>query len=158
MTLQAIKQMPLSLPAAPKTEVRTQFGGLCYRMRDGKPEILLVTSRGSGRWIIPKGWPMPGRTPADMVLREAWEEAGVRGVAHGVALGLYSYTKAVGPERGVPCLVMVYPVQVESMAARFPEAGQRRHKWLRPKKAAKRVGESELAHLIRSFDPRKLGL
>ena len=158
MTLQTIKQIPLSLPAAPKSEVRTQFGALCYRLRDGRPEVLLVTSRGSGRWIIPKGWPIPGRTPAGMVLQEAWEEAGVRGHAHNVALGLYSYTKAVGPDRGMPCLVMVYPVEVRSLAARFPEAGQRRHKWMRPKKAAKYVDEHELAHLIRSFDPRKLGL
>lgn len=158
MTLLTIKQIPLSLPAAPKSEVRTQFGALCYRLRDGKPEVLLVTSRGSGRWIIPKGWPIPGRTPAGMVLQEAWEEAGVRGQVHNVVLGLYSYRKTVGPDRGMPCLVMVYPVEVRSLAARFPEAGQRRHKWLRPKKAAKCVEERELAHLIRSFDPRRLGL
>ncbi|HKL54507.1 MAG TPA: NUDIX hydrolase [Roseovarius sp.] len=158
MTLHTIKQMPLSLPAAPKTEVRTQFGGLCYRMRDGEPEILLVTSRGSGRWIIPKGWPMPGRTPTEMVLQEAWEEAGVHGTAHNLALGLYSYTKDMEPDRGLPCLVMVYPVLVKSLAADFPEAGQRRSKWMRRKKAARKVNEPELAHIIRNFEPRKLGL
>ncbi|WP_297772199.1 NUDIX hydrolase [uncultured Roseovarius sp.] len=158
MTLQTTNQMPLALPAAPKTEVRTQFGALCYRMRSGKPEVLLVTSRGSGRWIIPKGWPIPGLTPAEMSLQEAWEEAGVRGVAHNLALGLYSYTKEIGLERGLPCLVMVYPVRVTSLSAHFPEAGQRRHKWMRPKKAAKRVDETELAHLISGFEPRKLGL
>jgi len=93
-----------------------------------------------------------------MVLKEAWEEAGVRGIAHSMALGLYSYTKEVEPDRGLPCLVMIYPILVKSLAEDFPEAGQRRSKWMRRKKAAKRVDESELAHIIRSFDPRKLGL
>lgn len=119
MTLQTIKQIPLRLPAAPKTEVRAQFGGLCYRMRDGEPEILLVTGRGSGRWTIPKGWPMPGRTPTAMVQKEAWDEAGVRGIAHSMTLGLYSHTKEVEPDRGLSCLVMIYPVLVKSLADAF---------------------------------------
>ncbi len=158
MSLQAILQMPLALPAAEKTEVRTQFAALCYRMVRDKPEILLITSRGSGRWIVPKGWPMPGKTPANIALAEAWEEAGVRGRAYEHCLGVYSYTKAVGPERGLPCLAMVYPIRVKTLAGKYPEAGQRKQKWLRPKKAAARVAEPELAHIIRAFDPHQLGL
>ncbi|SFN59206.1 8-oxo-dGTP pyrophosphatase MutT, NUDIX family [Roseovarius lutimaris] len=158
MRLQAIPQLPLALPAATKTEVRTQFAALCYRMVRNKPEILLITSRGSGRWIVPKGWPMAGKTPAEIAELEAWEEAGVRGRAYEHCLGAYSYTKAIGPERGLPCLAMVYPVRVKTLAGKFPEAGQRKHKWLRPKKAAARVDEPELAHIIRVFDPHRLGL
>ncbi|MDT8328627.1 MAG: NUDIX hydrolase [Roseovarius sp.] len=158
MSLQAIQQLPLALPAATKTEVRTQFAALCYRMVRDRPEILLITSRGSGRWIMPKGWPMAGKTPAQVALTEAWEEAGVRGRAYDTCLGVYSYTKTIGPDRGLPCLVMVYPVRVKTLARSYPESGQRKHKWLRPKKAAARVAEPELAHLIRSFDPHRLGL
>lgn len=158
MTLLRLKQLPLALPAVAKTEIRTQFAALCYRMVDKKPEILLITSRGTGRWILPKGWPASGCTPAAMALREAWEEAGVEGRVHDTCLGLYSYSKTVGPDRGLPCVAMVYPVRVKSLSNQFPEAGQRRLKWFRPKKAAARVAEPELARIIRSFDPKKLGL
>lgn len=158
MTFQIPKQLPLALPAVAKTEIRTQFAALCFRMVDKKPEILLITSRGAGRWILPKGWPGSGRTPAAMALREAWEEAGVQGRVHDICLGLYSYSKTIGPDRGQPCIAMVYPVQVRSQSVRFPEAGQRRLKWFRPKKAATRVAEPELARIILGFDPQKLGL
>ena len=70
-----IKQLPISLHGAQKHELRTQFAALCYRLRRGKVQILLVTSRGSKRWIVPKGWPMEAKTPAASALQEAWEEA-----------------------------------------------------------------------------------
>ncbi|WP_417726090.1 NUDIX hydrolase [Roseovarius sp.] len=150
--------MPLSLPPTPKTEIRTQFAALCFRMVRNKPEILLITSRGSGRWILPKGWPAPDRTPAEMALREAWEEAGVQGRVYDTCLGLYSYAKTIGNDRDLPCVGLVYPVRVKSQTAHFPEAGQRRLKWFRPKKAAAQVREPELTAIIRNFNPQKLGL
>ena len=156
MTLQSIKQLPLSLQAARKTDVRTQFAALCYRITRDKPEVLLITSRTSRRWIVPKGWPMDGKTPCQCALQEAWEEAGVRGRTRDLCLGLFSYHKAIGPEQGVPCGAMVYPVKVKGLAADFPERGQRRRKWFRPRKAAERVEEPELAEILRRFDPKLL--
>jgi len=157
MTRLEIKQAPIALLNAQKSDVRTQFAAICYRMTGGKPEILLITSRGTGRWIIPRGWPMDGVTPADCALTEAWEEAGVRGKVYDQCLGLYSYHKAIGPERGVPCVAMVYPVRVKSLATDFPEAGQRKRRWFRPKKAAALVAESELSQIIRNFHPGLFG-
>ncbi|MEN9850080.1 MAG: hypothetical protein RL128_243, partial [Pseudomonadota bacterium] len=58
---------------------RTQYGALCWRMHRGKVEVLLITSRDTGRWVIPKGWPIDGLAPAQTAAREAWEEAGVEG-------------------------------------------------------------------------------
>ena len=69
-----IKQLPISLRGAAKSDVRTQFAALCYRIKRGKVQVLLVTSRRTKRWIVPKGWPMEGRTPADSAAQEAWEE------------------------------------------------------------------------------------
>lgn len=158
MSLQSTTQVPISLHSAAKSDVRTQFAALCYRIVKDKPEILMITSRGTGRWIIPKGWPMDGKTPAESALIEAWEEAGVRGRSYDRCLGLYSYRKTIGPERGLPCAAMVYPIEVESLAEQYPECEQRRRKWLRPKKAAQRVEEPELAHIMRSFDPHMLKL
>ena len=63
MTAPMIKQLPITVNSARKTDVRTQFAALCWRVMDGKVQILLITSRGSGRWIVPKGWPMDGQTP-----------------------------------------------------------------------------------------------
>ncbi len=95
MTLQSVKQKPISLMNSDKRDVRTQFAGLCYRMVGGKPEILLITSHRSGRWILPKGWPIDGKTPAEGAMTEAWEEAGVIGKVSPKCLGLYSYHKEI---------------------------------------------------------------
>ena len=153
MTLQTMEQLPLTLPNAGKRDVRTQFAALCYRISKKKPEVLLITSRESGRWIVPKGWPMEGKTPAECAMIEAWEEAGVRGEVTGGCLGLFSYYKSI-ERNGLPCVAMVYPVLVTNLEDKFPEAGQRRRKWFRLKKASDKVDEAELAHLLRNFDPR----
>lgn len=156
MTVQTTTQAPISLPEGGKRDLRTQFAALCYRVVKGKVEILLVTSRRSKRWIIPKGWPMDGRTPGESALIEAWEEAGVQGKVHDRCLGLFSYRKTVAPSRDLPCVAMVYPVRVKALSDKYPEAGERKRRWMRPKKAASLVEDPELAHLIRSFDPRQL--
>ena len=156
MTLPKIKQEPINLRSAAKSDVRTQFAALCFRVKNDKTQILLITSRGSGRWIIPRGWPMDNKTPSQAALTEAWEEAGVKGKAYEISLGLYSYTREIGDEGSVPCVAMVYPVKVKSLEKKFPEAGQRKRSWLGVDKAAERVDERELANIIRSFDPGKL--
>ncbi|EEB83679.1 NUDIX hydrolase [Roseobacter sp. GAI101] len=149
-----IKQLPISIPGARKGDVRSQFAALCYRVRRGKVQVLLITSRGSKRWIVPKGWPMNGQTPAKAALQEAWEEAGVTGRSVGGCLGVYSYDKTLPDKQVIPVVVLLYPVEVKALAKKFPEAGQRRRKWVSRKKAMKMVSEPELGRLIRDFDPR----
>lgn len=149
-----MKQLPISLQGARKGEVRTQFAALCYRVRQGKVQVLLITSRGAKRWIVPKGWPMDAKTPGAAAAREAWEEAGVRGRVTGGCLGVYSYIKAVDDTEQLPVIAMLYPIEVQMLADKYPEAGQRRRKWMSRKKAAKLVSEPELARMIRDFDPR----
>lgn len=150
-----IKQLPISLAGARKRDVRTQFAALCYRIKKNKVQILMITSRGTQRWIVPKGWPIDGLTPADCALEEAWEEAGVRGASDGRCLGIYSYSKDADDLGELPCLAMVYAVQVQALATTFPEAGQRKRKWMSRKKAARVVDEPELARILRDFDPRE---
>ncbi|WP_299502714.1 NUDIX hydrolase [uncultured Roseobacter sp.] len=149
-----IKQLPISLSGARKRDVRTQFAALCYRVRKGKIQVLMITSRGTQRWIVPKGWPMDGRTPAESAMQEAWEEAGVRGKSDGRCLGIYSFSKDADDLGALPCLAMVYAVEVEHLADEFPEAGQRKRSWMSRKKAARLVEEPELASILRDFDPR----
>lgn len=134
-----------------QTTTRTQHGALCWRMHRGGLQVLLVSSRDTGRWIIPKGWPIDGLSAPETALREAWEEAGVTGVADPMCLGLYSYDKVMGPDRTVPCIVTVYAVQVTRLRRRFPERKERRRKWFAPKKAAGKTDEPELRALIAAF-------
>ncbi len=115
--------------------------------------MLLITSRDTGRWVIPKGWPMRNRTEAEAAAREAWEEAGLRGEVGHRSLGVYTYRKVLGPKLATPCVVRVYPLEAREVLRKFPETGQRRAKWFSPAKAARKVSEHELAALIRDFDP-----
>ncbi|MEM6303235.1 MAG: NUDIX hydrolase [Pseudomonadota bacterium] len=149
-----IKQLPISLHGGQKGEVRTQFAALCWRVKKGKVQVLLITSRGTKRWIVPKGWPMDGKTPAESAAREAWEEAGVNGKPNSAPLGVYSYAKVAADEDDLPCLAMLYTVEVKSLAKHYPERSQRRRRWMSRKEAARRVAEPELARMIRDFDPR----
>ena len=131
----------------------TQVAALCYRMRKGKPQVLMVTSRDTGRWILPKGWTMKGKTGSEAAAIEAWEEAGVQGKIASEPVGVYSYLKLRDKAPDLPCMVLVYPLCVEKLSARFPEHRQRRLKWMGRTKASKSVREPELAALLRSFDP-----
>ena len=154
MTQQNIKQAPIALRSRRKTDLRTHFAALCYRVVKDKPEFLMVTSRGTGRWIIPKGWPADGKTPTESALKEAWEEAGVKGRVTGPCLGLFSYLKRLPEGDGLPCVAMVYPVRVKALADDYPEKKQRKRRWMSAKKAAARVEDPELAQIIRVFDPK----
>lgn len=154
LTAPMIKQLPLSFGKGHKTDVRTQFAALCYRVKNDKVQVLLVTSRRTGRWILPKGWPINHKTPSESAAQEAWEEAGVVGSADPRPLGLFSYTKFFDGDPDLPCVAMVYAVRVISLEHDFPEAGQRKREWVSRKKAAALVGEPELARILRDFDPR----
>lgn len=135
---------------------RTQFGALCWRTSRGRTEVLLVTSRETGRWVIPKGWPITGLEPAEVAAREAWEEAGAKGSAGPHCLGFFTYDKvldrAADPVE-VPCVVAVFPMRVTHRDKVFPEVRERRVKWFTPDRAATKVDEPELQTLIAGFTP-----
>lgn len=140
-----------------KHVTRTQYGALCYRKaKNKKAKVLLVTSRRTGRWIIPKGWPIKGKSPAQSALREAFEEAGVKGNTFDKCLGHFDYGKRIGDEKILHCVVEVYPVKVDSLTSKFPEYAQRRRKWVSLDKAVKQLSDSALKPIIRKFNPKHL--
>ncbi|MBD3765809.1 MAG: NUDIX hydrolase [Rhodobacterales bacterium] len=136
-----------------QTLLRTQYGALCWRIKKGRVQVLMVTSRDTGRWVIPKGWPVTGLGPAESAAREAWEEAGVRGRTDAVCLGVYDYPKMLADGRALPCQVAVYPLQVDRLARKFPERKQRKRHWFTPEKAALRVDDPGMAAILRGFAP-----
>jgi 8-oxo-dGTP pyrophosphatase MutT (NUDIX family) len=127
-----------------------QYAALPYRVRDGL-ELLLITSRETGRWVLPKGWPMKGKKAHAAAAREALEEAGLKGKIGKRALGAYSYGKRLSNGAVLACTVEVYPLAVERQLKRWPEKGQRTSKWFSPSEAANQVEEPELAALIEAF-------
>ena len=131
---------------------RTQYGALPYEIGPkGRLRVLLVTSRGTGRWIIPKGWPMRFHRPHKAAAREAFEEAGVLGRTSRKSIGTDAYMKTADDGEVFPCRVTVFPMVVTDVGAVWPEEGQRRRRWFTPEQAAKRVDEPELQKILRDF-------
>lgn len=129
-----------------------QVAALVYRFHDGRLEVLVITSRGTGRWIIPKGWPQVGRTLSQAALREAYEEAGIRGAVALQPIGSYTYEKNdLPPDANGAFMVDVFPVHFSHQEKNFPERGERQGEWVTPEEAAERVDEPELKVILRSF-------
>lgn len=127
-----------------------QVAAVPVRWRDGKPEILLVTSRTTKRFIVPKGWPMKGKSARQAALIEAREEAGVIGVTRKEPLGAYRYWKRLS-DAFVLIEVVAYLLNVESTVDEWDESPERQRAWLAPGDAASLVDEPELASLIRAI-------
>ena len=128
-----------------------QAAALCLRKGVSGTEVLLVSSLNTKRWIVPKGWPMEGRSLAEAAAQEAWEEAGVRGTLYPKAEGDFAYRKMVKDGIPVSCRCQAYRIDVEELADDWPEQGRRKRQWFSPKAAAKRVEEPELKALLRKL-------
>lgn len=138
------------LPPGAGWDLRDQIAALPWRMGEGI-EILLVSSRETRRWIIPKGWPVKGKKPHRAAELEAYEEAGLEGKIEKIPFGVYHYSKRLGSGAEQPCRVDVYPLKVVKQYKKWPEKGQRELRWLPAAEAAASVNEAELATLIRAF-------
>jgi 8-oxo-dGTP pyrophosphatase MutT (NUDIX family) len=126
-----------------------QYAALPYRRRtDGIFEVMLVTSRDTGRWVIPKGWPIRGLRPPDSAAREAMEEAGLTGRIGDRSLGFYHYEKRLADGSAVPCAVETFAFEVEEQFASWPEQDQRHTQWFELQQAADAVQEPELSAMI----------
>ncbi|GGD92647.1 hypothetical protein GCM10011390_09230 [Aureimonas endophytica] len=131
-----------------------QYGALPYRIgQDGEIEVLLVTTRGTGRWIVPKGWPMRLLPPHKAAAREAFEEAGVIGKPRRKAVGSFDYDKLTDDGSMIRCTVRVFPLKVERLEENWREALQRRRQWFGRSEAADLVEEPELKDILRSYSP-----
>ena len=128
---------------------RQQVGALCVRRADdGSQQVLLITSRGSGRWVIPKGWPTKRLKDHKAAAREAEQEAGVLGKVKSKPIGNYTYPKTDGAS-AQSLRVAVFQLSVRRERRRWPERDERRRAWFPVHKAAKEVSEPELRTLIR---------
>ncbi|NKL37604.1 NUDIX domain-containing protein [Rhizobium leguminosarum bv. viciae] len=128
-----------------------QYGALCFRNTPKGPQVLLITTRETRRWMIPKGWPISGLKPRKVAEREAWEEAGVIGRAKKKPFGEFLYDKLMQDGTGARPVVAVFLLEVRRSRKRFPEMAQRDSVWLTPIEAARRVEEPDLERLLLKF-------
>lgn len=140
-----LRNLLLGLGLGPRPP-EPQVGAIPYAVKDGAVAILLITSRGSGRWICPKGGIMDDLGPAASAAEEAWEEAGVRGVL-GDPAGSYRGVKERNGLRR-PLQVTMYPLRVEAQADDWPEKGERERRWVPASEAVRLVGDRGLARLV----------
>ncbi len=135
----------------------TQYAALCWRAGRKGAQVLLVTSRETGRWVIPKGWPIKGLDGSATAAREAWEEAGAKGPVEQEPLGTFGYDKVLDRSREeqpvLPCRVTVFALRVSDLSEVFPEREQRKRKWFAASVASQKVDEPELCALIAGFSP-----
>ncbi len=127
-----------------------QVAMLCSRDGPDGPEVLLVRSLDSGRWIIPKGWPMDGKSFAEAAAIEAWEEAGATGTVDPAEIARYPYTKH---RRGAPDIaadIVVFRMTDTVLADDYPEVKKRKRRFLPVAQAAARADVAELGDLIRA--------
>ncbi len=139
----------------PRSRRRRQYAALPVRLtEDGKMQVLLLTSRGTRRWVIPKGWPMRKRSPAGAAAREAYEEAGLEGtIAHKTPIGFYHYDKGADDGSKTKVRVAVFLFHVSRQLQAWPEQHERETQWYDPQDAADCVDEPELAALLRTLQP-----
>jgi uncharacterized protein len=131
-----------------------QFAALPFRIDAEKGlQILLITSRDTGRWVIPKGNPKPRFRGHETAASEAYEEAGIEGEVLDRPIGHYTYDKSRRSGDTIPALVTVYPMKVTREHFAWPERTERTVRWLEPRKAVMMVDEPELKALIGAFMP-----
>ncbi|WP_449397218.1 NUDIX hydrolase [Devosia riboflavina] len=136
-----------------------QVAALPWRVElDGKLRVLLVTSRTNGKWMLPKGWPMRGKSDPQSALIEAQEEAGIEGEVSRLPIGSYRYTKFFDDGSTTPSQAMIYPVRVTAVNATWDEMNDRERRWVRPRKAARLVFEPDLSRFLIDLADERIAL
>lgn len=129
----------------------TQSGVLPYRRREGKIEVLLITSIRKRKWIIPKGYVEFNLSHFESAKKEAYEEAGVYGENETIELGTFRVSKAIGI-----CIIQVFSMEVNKILDDYPDKDKRRRKWFTIEEAAQMVSRPELKQMITAL-PQKIG-
>ncbi len=137
------------------TEPRRQFAALPFKTsKKGKLQILLITSRETKRWVLPKGWPMKELSGEEAAAQEAFEEAGIKGNVSKRLAGIYHYSKLRVTKEPIPCVVKVFPLEVTEILEDWPEKNERTRKWFSVRDAVHAVNEPELKALLANWTPK----
>ncbi len=135
----------------PKTQ---QVAALPWRKGENGTEILLVTTRTTKRWVIPKGWTMDGKADYEAAEIEAFEEAGVQGEIEAEAIGSYGYLKVLRSGKARHVTVLVFSLHVNEVHDEWPEREERQRQWFEKAQALALIGEPELLPVVKAFEAR----
>ncbi|WP_247881177.1 NUDIX hydrolase [Skermanella sp. TT6] len=138
---------------------RSQLAVIPFEVRQGQLMVLMVTSRETRRWVVPKGWQEKKVPDPEQAAREAYEEAGAIGQVGAKPIGSYRYEKRLKNGRSKTLDVAVYPFEVEELLEEWPEMEERERRWMTPAQAALAVDEGSLAALLLGLEtnPPRLG-
>ncbi len=136
-----------------------QIAALPYRIEaDGAARVMLITSRETRRWVLPKGNLIKGLAWHEAAAHEAYEEAGVTGIPCPTALGEYRYAKRRKNGTTQTMSVAVFPLAFTNQADEWPEQDERETRWFDLPQAASAIDEPDLSALIAGFRPAPAGL
>lgn len=135
-----------------KRPPRLQVAAMCYRKSRKGLEVLLVTTRGTGRWILPKGWPELKEAGHETAATEAYEEAGVVGAAESKPFAHFRSYKGMDGGLNLRTRVDVYLIKAEDQLDDYPELGQREVAWVPVSKAIEMTNEPELHRVLKRFE------
>ena len=135
---------------AATSPILNQAGVIAYRILDGEVQVLLMTSRDTGRWIIPRGNINGRSTPSKAAEKEAYEEAGVIGaITSSTPLGIYTYSKKLASGEARAATVEVYLLRLKEQLKKWPEKGKRKLSWVSTKEAVGLIEEPGVVPLLR---------
>ena len=139
-----------------KDKIYTQYGALPFTRQNGVLRVMLITTRETRSWLIPKGWPEKGMAPHELAAHEAFEEAGITGSVSTQPMGSFDYLKRIEGKPPKRCRIVVFGLEVATELDHWPEKSERRREWLLPAEAAERIEHPQLASLILAFaEPQK---
>jgi 8-oxo-dGTP pyrophosphatase MutT (NUDIX family) len=138
-----------------KSEIGSQYAALPWRWTDDHLEILLITTLSTKRWVVPKGWPLEGRSPCECAAQEALEEAGVVGTTTPHPVGSFHYLKT---GETISCRVAVFALEVERQRRTWPEKALRQTCWCSVDEALTRISDPGLKRLIAKFAKERASL
>jgi len=132
-----------------------QVAAIPFKYEPDSLKVLLLTTRKTGKWIVPKGWPIEGLNFSQSAEQEALEEAGVKGLISKDPIGDFIYHKKIAPRRKVPCTVVTYGLHVTDQMSEWIEKGQREILWCSLLGAAKKVKNTGLRDIFRNISTDK---
>jgi len=145
---------PSQVIAVTPPKALVQYAALPYRVVDGHAEVMLVTSRETKRWILPKGRPEKRLKAHEVAAAEAFEEAGIVGTVVKDAFCHFASTKRLKNGHELPCTIKVYLLKVKKQVDEWPEKGQRERRWFTPGEAALMATEEGLIKTLLDFGAR----
>ena len=128
-----------------------QYGVLPWRRAADGLQLLLITTRSTKRWIVPKGWPEKNMAPNECAAHEAYEEAGVLGDVADQPIGTFSHRKQLKSGHLITCRIHVFDMEVTGIAEDWPEKDEREIRWCTAEEAMALASDLGLRRIVAKF-------